>query len=236
MIHEELQQYKAVQSIAKETIEFFKSFIHEGLSAREIKEAAEKHMNESGVESFWYYDIGAFVFVGEQTTLSVSGREYRVSDLTVQSEDLVTVDLAPERNGYWGDFARSFIVENGKVVEPQLAHLSELVEGIEIEKKFHKEFQDFVTIDTSFKQASVHMSAMINALGFENLDLSHNQNLGHSIVKQKDDRIYLEAGNTALLKSVNLFTFEPHIKKNGGKYGFKHEEIYYFGKGKLEVL
>ncbi|MBI2638431.1 aminopeptidase P family protein [Candidatus Peregrinibacteria bacterium] len=234
MTSEELRKYKEVQLIAKETIEFLKSFIKEGFSAKEIKDAAEKFMNEKGVNSFWYYNIGAFVFVGEETTISISGRQYQASDTKVQPSDLVTVDLSPELNGYWGDFARSFIVENGKVIESEFSKLPEIVEGIEAEKQLHEQFQSFINENTSFEEAYTKMNLLINELGFENLDF--NKNLGHSIVKHKDDRIYIEAGNKSTFKDVDLFTFEPHIKKKKGKYGFKHENIYYFDKGKLEVL
>ena len=41
-------------------------------------------MREKGVSSFWYHNIGAFVFVGEETTLSVSGSVYQPSDLKVK--------------------------------------------------------------------------------------------------------------------------------------------------------
>lgn len=234
MTSEELEQYKKVQSIAKETIEFLKSFVKEGLSAKEIKDAAEKFMNEKGVNSFWYYDIGAFVFVGEETTTSISGRQYQVSDTKVQENDLVTVDLSPELNGFWGDFARSFIVENGKVIEAEYSKLPEIVDGIEAENEIHKQFQNFINKNTSFEEAYTKMNSLIEELGFENLDF--NKNLGHSIVKHKDDRIYIEAGNKTTFKEVDLFTFEPHIKKKKGKYGFKHENIYYFENSELKTL
>lgn len=234
MTSEELEQYKKVQSIAKETIEFLKSFIQEGISAKEIKNAAEKFMNEKGVNSFWYYNIGAFVFIGEETTTSISGRQYQASDTTVQINDLVTVDLSPDINGFWGDFARSFIVESGKVIEPELSKLPEIVDGIEAENELHKKFQNFINEDTSFEEAYTKMNSLIEEFGFDNLDF--NKNLGHSIVKHKDDRIYIEAGNKAAFKDVDLFTFEPHIKKKKGKYGFKHENIYYFENSKLRVL
>lgn len=234
MTSEELQQYKKVQSIARETIEFLKSFIQEGISAKEIKEAAEKFMNEKGVNSFWYYGIGAFVFVGEETTTSISGRQYQVSNTKVQTNDLVTVDLSPELNGSWGDFARSFIVENGEVIEPENSKLPEIVEGIEAENKLHQQFQNFISENTSFEEAYTKMNSLIEEFGFENLDF--NKNLGHSIVKHKDDRIYIEAGNNATFKDVDLFTFEPHIRKKKGKYGFKHENIYYFENSKLKIL
>lgn len=234
MTSEELEQYKKVQAIAKETIEFLKSFVQKGISAKEIKDATEKFMNEKGVNSFWYYGIGAFVFVGEETTISISGRQYQVSNKKVKNNNLVTVDLCPELNGFWGDFARSFIVENGKVIEPNISKLTEIAEGLEAEKQLHKQFQNFIKEDTSFEGAYTKMNSLIEELGFENVDF--NKNLGHSIVKHKDDRIYIEAGNKATFKDVDLFTFEPHIKKKKGKYGFKHENVYYFENSELKIL
>lgn len=61
-------------------------------------------------------------------------------------------------------------------------------------------------------------------------------NLGHSIVRNKDDRIYIEKGNMAKLGDVNFFTFEPHISISGSKYGYKRENIYYFEDGKIKEL
>lgn len=60
--------------------------------------------------------------------------------------------------------------------------------------------------------------------------------LGHSIVKAKDDRIYIKKGNTMKLSDVNYFTFEPHIAFPDSKYGYKKENIYYFEENKLVEL
>lgn len=234
MTSEELQNYKHVQSIAEETIEFLKSFIVEGISAKEIKDAAENFMRQKGVNSFWYHDVGAFVFVGEETTISISGRDYKPSDLKVQSNDLVTVDLAPAIDGFWGDFARSFIIENGKVVDPKDSSLSEFVEGIKAEQELHKQFQNFITQEMTFEEVFNKMNLLIDNLGFENLDFK--KNLGHSIAKHRDGQAWFALGDKTKLKDVDLFAFEPHIKKKDGKYGFKLENIYYFENGKLQVL
>ena len=61
-------------------------------------------------------------------------------------------------------------------------------------------------------------------------------NLGHSIVKNKNDRVYTEKGNCKRLSDVELFTFEPHISIPDSKYGYKREDIYYFDHGKLMKL
>ena len=61
-------------------------------------------------------------------------------------------------------------------------------------------------------------------------------NLGHSIVKSKNERVYTEKGNHLPLSSVEYFTFEPHISIPNSKYGYKKENIYYFSNGKIAEL
>ena len=61
-------------------------------------------------------------------------------------------------------------------------------------------------------------------------------NLGHSIVRRKDDRIYIEKGNNKKLGDVSFFTFEPHIGTEGSEYGYKMESIYYFEDGVVREL
>ena len=78
------------------------------------------------------------------------------------------------------------------------------------------------------------MNDYIISHGFINLDFLGN--LGHSIVKNKDDRVYIEKGNQCKLKEVNFFTFEPHIGIKNSVYGYKKENIYYFENDKLLEL
>lgn len=61
-------------------------------------------------------------------------------------------------------------------------------------------------------------------------------NLGHSIVKDKNDRVYTEKGNIQKIGDVKYFTFEPYISIPCSKYGFKKENIYYFENGKVVEL
>ena len=60
--------------------------------------------------------------------------------------------------------------------------------------------------------------------------------LGHSMVKNKGERVYKEKGNKQKLSDVGYFTFEPHISIPGSRYGYKKESIYYFKNGKLVEL
>jgi len=234
MTSEDLQRYKKVQTIARETIEYLKSFIKEGVSEKEIFNAAEKFMKQKGISSYWYYDAGAMVFVGKRTAISMSGKNYQPTDLKVQSEDLVTVDLAPEIDGFWGDFARSFTIVNGMVGDANMSKIPEITQGIKIETIVHEKFKNTIKENMSLQEAYTKMNLFIDELGFENLDFK--KNLGHSIEKNIDDRKYIEAGNDIKFGGIDLFTFEPHIKKKNGQYGVRLENIYYFDKGKVETL
>ena len=40
----------------------------------EIRKLCEEKMLELGADSFWYWNVGAFVFAGDETTISVSDK------------------------------------------------------------------------------------------------------------------------------------------------------------------
>ncbi|WNQ10810.1 M24 family metallopeptidase [Paenibacillus aurantius] len=237
---EHLAHYQKVQSIAKATISELKKRIKEGISEKEIVFNTEDIMRKMGIEKFWYHGVGAFVHVGKRTIISESGRDYTPSEIAVGSDDIVTIDLSPEWNTFWGDFARTLIVINGKVIDEEKVEYgkNELVlefsHGIHAEKELHKAFIDYVKPDMTFEQVYLHMNEVIDQLGYINLDFSGN--LGHTIECHKDHRKYFEMGNKAKLMDGSYFTFEPHIKLKDGAYGYKWEDIYYFDNGELFVL
>ena len=76
--------HKAVQVMGKVTMEYIKTVLKPGMGLKEVRRLCEKKMLELGADSFWYWNVGAFVFSGKETTLSVSGREYETSDRVLQ--------------------------------------------------------------------------------------------------------------------------------------------------------
>lgn len=180
----EKQSYSQIQLAAKQTIEYIKNIIRPGMNLLEIRKLCEEKLLELGADSFWYWDVGAFVFAGDETTVSVSGKQYLTSDRVIGNNDIITIDLSPQAGNIRGDYARTIIVENGKVAE----------------------------------------------------DIELIENLGHSIVKTKGDRVYIEKGNMTKLGDVKYFTFEPHIAFSDSKYGYKKENIYYFEENRLMEL
>lgn len=102
----------------------------------------------------------------------------------------------------------------------------ELQAGVALEERLHAEIRTFARPDTTFGELFDFAEALIESRGFENLDL--RRNLGHSIVRRLEDRSFIEAGNARRLGDAQLFTFEPHVRAIGGRWGFKHEEIHCF--------
>ncbi|MBO4847431.1 MAG: aminopeptidase P family protein [Lachnospiraceae bacterium] len=227
--------YREVQKIAKDTIVYIKNEIRPGMSLIEVRRLCEEKMLSLGADSFWYWDVGAFVFSGDETTESVSGREYVTSDRMISKNDIITIDLSPQSKDTWGDYARTIIIENSKVVQNYKDITNEeWKKGVLMEERLHDEMKSFVTPDTTFEQLYFHMNEFIRDNGYINLDFMGN--LGHSIVRRKDDRIYIEKGNNTKLKDVAFFTFEPHISIEGSKYGYKRENIYFFKNGCIMEL
>lgn len=226
-LQEERQSYRQIQRSAKLTIEYIKEMIRPGMNLREIRKLCEKKLLESGADSFWYWNVGAFIFSGDETTISISGKQYETSDRVIGNNDIITIDLSPQVGNIWGDYARTVVVENGKVIENiELIENQEWKSGLQMEDKLHRELLDFTTKETTFEDLFYHMNEYIVKNRFVNLDFMGN--LGHSIVKAKDDRVYIEKGNLTKLCDVKYFTFEPHIAVPGSKYGYKKENIYYF--------
>lgn len=227
--------YLEVQNIAKQTIDYIKTVVTPNMNLREIRKLCEEKMLSLGADSFWYWNIGAFVFSGDETTISVSGRDYVTADKLISDNDIITIDLSPQCKNVWGDYARTIIIENGTVVNHiENIKNSEWRNGLLMEEALHNELRRFVTPDITFEQLYYYMNDYIRNNGYINLDFLGN--LGHSIVKDKNDRIYIEKGNKKKLSEVDYFTFEPHITTKNSLYGYKKENIYFFENDRLVEL
>lgn len=234
-VDEHVERHAEVQGIARQAMRLARESIRAGQSLAEVREACERSMLELGADSFWYWSIGAFVFSGEDTVLSVSGRTYETPDRIVSENDLVTIDLSPQRDGVWGDFARTIVVEGGRALDDPLATSNaEWREGLLVERALHAALLEIARPSMTFEELHGVMNERVVRLGFENLDFLGN--LGHSIVRRSEDRAYIEYGNRARLDSVGLFTFEPHIRRPGGSFGYKRENIYRFEGERLREL
>lgn len=91
-----------VQNIAREAMDATRVALRPGQSLREVRERCEATLIALGADSFWYWGIGAFVFAGAETVRSVSGRTYQTADHVLGENELITLDLSPQRAGVWG--------------------------------------------------------------------------------------------------------------------------------------
>ena len=233
-----LKGYQNSQGLAKDTMKYLGNIIETGMSEKDIVIEAEKYMIDKGSEEFWYHGKGALVLIGKNTLLSISGRDYVPSDLKVEDIDLVTIDVGPVLANCWGDYARSLMVYGGHVFFEENFEENEETEifskGFTMEKRLHNMLVKLAEPQMTFEEIYIVMNREILKQGFTNLDF--NGNLGHSIERDKEDRIYLETGNKIELSGREFFTFEPHIKDENSKLGFKWEDIYYFSGNRLERL
>ncbi len=227
--------YLDMQNLTRATMNHLIERIYVGMSLSEIRNICEKYMLENGADSFWYWDVGAFVFSGDETTASVSGKDYKETERKVCIDDIITIDLSPQRKGIWGDYARTIIIENGEVINNiEEIKNDEWKQGLQMERYLHEVLMEIAYDEMTFEELYFFINKIICKHGFVNLDFLGN--LGHSIVEDKNDRIYIEEGNKTKLSEVKMFTFEPHISVLNSNYGYKREDIYYFEKGKLRKL
>lgn len=227
--------HRIVQVIARETMDVAQQSIYPGQHLTAVRDLCEETMLSLGADSFWYWGIGAFVFCGKDTTLSVPGKSYETADRTIASDDIITIDLSPQKDGLWGDFARTIIIEGGKpLLDSKLTQNVQWREGILAEEQLHAILINVARPEMTFEELHTQMNAYVVELGFENIDFLGN--LGHSIERNSADRVYIEPGNTRRLDEIELFTFEPHIKRPDGEYGYKHENIYQFHGSTLAAI
>jgi Xaa-Pro aminopeptidase len=238
MDESELKQHRRVQLIAKETMRYLADHICPGVTEKAIVYFAETFMKHIGIPDFWYHDIGALVQVGKNTTVSAPGADYAPSDEAVKDRDVVTVDLSPSLGNIWGDYARTFVIWDGRVVDDAARdadpELKELFLGVRAEKLFHTILTSKAEPGDTFGELYGGLNWAINLLGFENLDF--RKNIGHTLERKLEDRKFIEEGSGVTLAEAGLFTLEPHIVHKKGLFGYKHEDVYYFSDGKLERL
>lgn len=203
--------------------------ISESDTERSIAERAVGLLLREDLAETWYHRCPALVLLGSRSALSISGRRYEPASEPasepVGDTNLVSVDLSPCVGEFWGDCARSFPVEEGK---PTLHPRSpELREGLEIEQRLHDFLLATTTPNTRFCDLHAAVNEVLSSLGWENLDFGSHF-FGHSIARHLGDRIYIDPTNAQQLGDVECFTFEPHVRRRGRTWSFKHEEIYYF--------
>ena len=227
---ENLMFYQKVQNAARYTLNNITNFILPGVREIDLVRKCDELQHEAGVDGYWYKSLPALVLTGEHTTMAISSIPYLPSDKPIQENDIVTIDLNPSINGFCGDYARTYYVEDG-VARRSPLFIKEFIEGARAQELLHQKLFDVAHENMTFDNLYQLIQQEIECLGFERLDY-----LGHGVQKDMSNLDFVAANVTRTLGDAGLFTLETQIRLKGGIYGFKHENIYYFQDGKLIEL
>lgn len=229
----EIAEHRKAQDAAKAVLDRLPEVIGASDTEQTIASKAHQMLRELGCPDTWYYDCPALVLLGSRSCLSVSGKVYQASQESVGAINLITVDLSPIQQHYWGDCARSFAIEDGKVTaNPSLL---EFKNGIHFLEQLQQQMMKIVQPETSFGQLFDWANVRIRESGFVNLD--YRNNVGHSITTSSEERQFIRSNNSVKLGDTAFFSFEPFVRLKGGNWGFKHEDIFFFNQaGILERL
>ena len=223
------------QRIAQDCLEYLKTFLRPGMTYEEIHEACKDRMLAKGAERFWTHEDPALILFGDMSTYSAHEAP-DLKKMIVQENDFITVDVAPVMGNGWGDMARSYVMEKGKTIRYVDSDNQEIKEGLDFELYLHQEFIQFVNEETTFSGLHDYIEDLLKKHHYINLD--YHGNFGHTIEKDPKDRVTIIHGEDRKISEYNKpITFEPHICRVNGRYGIKHENMYFFHEGKiLEVL
>jgi Xaa-Pro aminopeptidase len=230
MFMEELKHYQKVQDAARYTLDNIIEFIKPGITEVGLVKKCDELQRSAGVDDYWYKGLPAVVLAGDHTALAISRTPYVPSDYPVQENDLITIDLNPSINGYCGDYARTYYIEAG-VTKRTPQYDKELLAGADAQKHLHSVLMQLAHADMTFNDLYQIMRVEIDQRGFEQLDY-----LGHGVQKDMQHLNFIAPDVMCSLGDVGFFTLEPQIRLKGGRYGFKHENIYYFNGVGLQEL
>ena len=225
--------YETAQSLARETLAEIAQHIRPGATEASLIDDCRRIMDRRGATGYWWFGVPAVILAGPRLRVSEEGDVYQPATIPIAPDDMVTIDVAPEINGIWGDAARSYFLKDGIIVSAMEAG-DEQAEGMAAEAALHAHLLAVAKPEMTFQQLHAAMAARLAELGFANLDFLGN--FGHNIGDDLHGRAYMDAHCTVRLDSVPMFTFEPHIAKPGSPLAFKYEEVYRFEDGRLRLV
>ena len=229
----DIARYRQAQATARSSLAAIGAFIRPGATEASLLADCRRLMDERGATGYWWFDVPAVVLAGPRLRHSVEGDVYQPSKAPIADDDMVTIDVAPEIDGYWGDCARSFFLKDGALVSSDAAG-PEHSDGMAAEAALHAHLLAVAQPEMTFRDLYFEVDALVQKLGFRNLDFLGNY--GHDIGRDLHARAFLDGDCLIRLNSVPMFTFEPHIGRDGSRLAFKYEEIYLFENSRLTSL
>lgn len=230
----DIENILKAQSIARHCLEHMSSFLRPGMTKNEIHKECRSYMDQHGSEGYWTHDDPALILFGDLSSYSAHlPPDYK--NRRISENDLITIDVAPMIANGWGDMARTFVMEDGRILSWKDCHNKEIRKGMEMEMHLHELFLHTIDENTTFEQLHQIIDDELHQYGYINCD--YHGNFGHSIENDQKDRVTIDKGADICISKYNKpITFEPHIRKTDGSLGFKHEDMYVFYEGRMEKI
>ena len=232
----EIENIIKAQDIARDCLSHMRDFLKPGMNMERVHQECERYMLEKGSEGWWTHNDPALILFGDLTNYSAHLSPVElIKDKQIRENDLITIDVAPMIGKGWGDMARSYVMEEGRIIDWKDCRDSQIREGMEMEMKLHELFVESVRDDTTFAQLHRIVDGYLNEHGYCNCD--YHGNFGHTIENHPDERITISEGMDIVIATYDKpITFEPHICRINGTAGLKYENMYVYLDGKMREL
>ncbi|MBQ5555518.1 MAG: aminopeptidase P family protein, partial [Erysipelotrichaceae bacterium] len=166
------------QKIAVQCLRHMEDFLRPGLTRDQIHQECASYMTGLGSLGWWIHNDPALILFGDLSNYSAH-EPPNYEGLTISENDLITIDVAPMIQSGWGDMARSFVMEEGKIIPWRQSQNKEIIEGMELELKLHRLFMDSVNEKTTFEDLHHLIDEEVKKAGYCNCD--YHGNYGHTI-------------------------------------------------------
>jgi len=201
----EVEKIREASSIVAETLELVGQEIRAGMKTIELDEMAEDHIRSRGARPAFkgYYGFPA--------TLCISINHEVVHGIPGERElnegDIVSIDCGAEKNGYYGDHARTFAVGSIDGIREQLIDTTQeaLSQGIQQASAGNHLYDIGHAVQQYAEQA-----------GFSVVRQLVGHGIGTQLHEEPQVPNYGESGTGPKLKAGMVFAIEPMI--NEGTY------------------
>lgn len=191
--------------ICAETMYYMAEYLKPGITTRELDEIGATYLKKKGARSA---PILAYNFPGH-TCISVNDEAAHgiPGDRVIQAGDIVNIDVSAEKNGYWADNGRSFIVPP---VNPEAQRLIESTEkalelAIEVARAGIPLFEIGKAVETYAKEQ-----------GFAVLEDLGGHGVGRGIHEKPSVPMHYNKRAKQLLTDGMVLTVEPFLT-NGAR-------------------